>query len=359
MADYYEILGVSKTATADEIKAAYRKLVKIYHPDAMGQDSNDVFFKQIQEAYDTLINPEKRREYDNREQRQKAEEDQFKTNVEDAINTAFQEGFKRGQQQQSVQQEPIIYQTYNQPPKPRKKNGCLIALLIALLIVILVIFGIYIFMLAGITIFSAVSANSSQKVSTTTELVTATYVTSIDQIPESTLTTLKEQAVNVFYATTNWTMEETVENVQYDGLFLITHKNGAYEDKSVNNSCYIILKITASNKITSNFEYYYYVAFNNLMIDNEGIISVNTSEYTVPDGEYNFGKLKGAAFKVDDGSNWYIGYQKLNDLFFYEIQNNLVEYDYTSTYSQNELYSEQEVNTEDDDDGSEGDSEEE
>jgi molecular chaperone DnaJ len=60
--DYYDILGVSKSATADEIKRAYRKLAMEHHPDRHGGD--DKQFKEISEAYETLKDDQKRAAYD-------------------------------------------------------------------------------------------------------------------------------------------------------------------------------------------------------------------------------------------------------------------------------------------------------
>ncbi len=63
--DYYEVLGVAKTATADEIKSAYRKLAMKYHPDRNpGDKAAEEKFKEAAEAYDVLHDPEKRQRYD-------------------------------------------------------------------------------------------------------------------------------------------------------------------------------------------------------------------------------------------------------------------------------------------------------
>jgi len=63
--DYYKSLGVSKTATADEIKKAYRKLARKYHPDINPNDKEaNKKFQEINEAHEVLSDPEKRKKYD-------------------------------------------------------------------------------------------------------------------------------------------------------------------------------------------------------------------------------------------------------------------------------------------------------
>lgn len=63
--DYYELLGISRDATDEEVRRAYRKLARQHHPDANGGDPEaEAMFKKISVAYETLRDPQKRRRYD-------------------------------------------------------------------------------------------------------------------------------------------------------------------------------------------------------------------------------------------------------------------------------------------------------
>ena len=58
--DYYEVMGVTRDASADDIKRAYRRLARKYHPDVSKEPEAEARFKELGEAYEVLKDPEKR-----------------------------------------------------------------------------------------------------------------------------------------------------------------------------------------------------------------------------------------------------------------------------------------------------------
>ena len=102
--NYYEILGVDRSANADEIKKAYRKQASIHHPDK-GGDTNK--FQQIEEAYRVLSDAQKRSEYDNPQQQMGPNHFHFNFGGGDIHDIFAQFGFRHPFQQQTRRNQDI------------------------------------------------------------------------------------------------------------------------------------------------------------------------------------------------------------------------------------------------------------
>lgn len=126
MKNYYEILGLSKDATPEDIKKQFRSLSKIHHPDKGGDDNK---FKEIAEAYEVLSDPNKRKQYDNGG----TQKNPFQgTNFEEMFNNMFNAG-NFGQQRRKPVPDKIVevqvtvlesYKGSNKTINYAKRNPC-------------------------------------------------------------------------------------------------------------------------------------------------------------------------------------------------------------------------------------------
>ena len=95
--DYYKILGVARTASADDVKKSYRRLARKFHPDVSKEKDAEARFKEVQEAYEVLKDPEKRAAYDQLGSNWKSGE-QFRPPPDWASGFEFRGGPRAGRQ---------------------------------------------------------------------------------------------------------------------------------------------------------------------------------------------------------------------------------------------------------------------
>ncbi len=134
--NWYIILGVSKTANLKEIKSAYRRLAKQFHPDK-NQDNiiAEERFKEVQHAYMVLSNPEQRKKFDSAGTGTYARQKQYGRYNGNAYQYAQQQARKRKQQEAQQQEEEY------ENPRPYKTevNQILISFIIALILLYFIV----------------------------------------------------------------------------------------------------------------------------------------------------------------------------------------------------------------------------
>ena len=121
--DYYKILEVSSSATSAEIKAAYRRLAKLFHPDKnSGNPAAEEKFKQVKDAYENLINPLRRRKYDDKRNRSFATP-QATTGFQKKTATKKNYSFTEEEAKRRQYYQQHYKSTSYTEPKKEKKGG--------------------------------------------------------------------------------------------------------------------------------------------------------------------------------------------------------------------------------------------
>ncbi len=140
--NYYIILGVKNSAGSDEIKLAYRTLAKKYHPDKnQDNSSNEEFFKEIQEAYAVLSNPEKRKKYDQKFSYSKSYEEIRKKTAAPYTGNAYQ--YAQQQAHYERRYQPHAEENTEKPYKEKKSDSdpylFIISIIVAILLILFII----------------------------------------------------------------------------------------------------------------------------------------------------------------------------------------------------------------------------
>jgi curved DNA-binding protein CbpA len=218
--DYYKTLGVSSTATLQEIKIAYRKLSKKFHPDI--NDGDKFFeerFKEIQEAYEVLSNSVKRNNYDFKWQNERG-----KNNSNQNSNNEFfrkreeefekqKEAYKKWEESLRKKEEELKSKPNNK--KTNKKFGA-IALVSIFFIIVAIVF-------LQRNTATGITGNSSIKVSTQTDTTEVAFNTQPNTIPPFVKTNIenKKQPEQL--------LKENLTNSRFAKIFNGTWKGSAFQ----------------------------------------------------------------------------------------------------------------------------------
>ena len=146
------------------------------------------------------------------------------------------------------------------------------------------------------------------------------YVTKISDIDEDMIKLLSQQAKDVYVSKCDFSEDESLDSVEYYGLYFATLKDGVKSEwgHSAHNRVYIVLEATVSNS-NGKVKYYYYVSFDDLVKTKEGkteIYDLYSNQY--PDGYMFFGSISGEAFgdtRNQDKTFCYAGDFKTEDIY--------------------------------------------
>lgn len=157
------------------------------------------------------------------------------------------------------------------------------------------------------------------------------YVSSIQEIPDDMMEKMKKQTEDVIDSSaTAWADGNKILNKEFIGNYLLVKKEGiGYGDE---NYCYCVYKVDATIGGKENFTFYYYVRFRNVMILEDGLCSVDLTNYDKPSGQGFFGSVSGEAFIV--GEYWFVGYEELDSMFNNCVTKYVADYTYESTVSE-------------------------
>ena len=157
------------------------------------------------------------------------------------------------------------------------------------------------------------------------------YVSSIQEIPDDMMEKMKKQTEDVIDSSaTAWADGNEILNKEFVGNYLLVKKEGIrYGDE---NYCYCVYKVDATIDGEENFTFYYYVRFRNVMILEDGLCSVDLTNYDKPSGQGFFGSVSGEAFIV--GKYWFVGYEELDSMFNNCVTKYVADYTYETTVNE-------------------------